>query len=144
MTHRPAGCQGSPPARLRTSAGRSPRPSRVTGILGVFVLVLVLTACAGLGRGGPAEATRENRISLVAELLQVEDRRDYDPIVVGRASASKDPWVRSRAALTCGRLRDVEASIYLPVLLRDQARGSIQFLCVRHGWKWRWLQNHQP
>jgi cyclophilin family peptidyl-prolyl cis-trans isomerase len=55
----------------------------------------------------------------VAELLQVEDRRDYDPIVVGRASASKDPWVRSRAALTCGRLRDVEASIYLPVLLRD-------------------------
>ncbi|MBK9966843.1 MAG: HEAT repeat domain-containing protein [Holophagales bacterium] len=76
-------------------------------------------ACAGLGRGGPAEATHENRLSLVASLLRVEDRRDYDPIVVGRASASRDPWVRSRAALSCGRLRDEEASIYLPVLLRD-------------------------
>ncbi|MBK9088749.1 MAG: HEAT repeat domain-containing protein [Holophagales bacterium] len=118
MTLRPAGCPGSP-VESRTFAGRSPRPSRVAGILGIFVPALVLTACAGLGRGGPAEATRGNRISLVAELLQVEDRRDYDPIVVGRASASKDPWVRSRAALTCGRLRDVEASIYLPVLLRD-------------------------
>jgi len=118
MTLRPARCPGSP-AGSRTFAGCSPRPSRVAGILGLFVLVFVLTACAGLGRGGPAEATPENRVSLVAELLRVEDRRDYDPIVVGRASASKDPWVRSRAALTCGRLRDVEASIYLPVLLRD-------------------------
>jgi cyclophilin family peptidyl-prolyl cis-trans isomerase/HEAT repeat protein len=83
------------------------------------VLALAPAACAGLGQGGPAEATRENRISLVADLMKVEDRRDYDPIVVGRASASKDPGVRSRAALACGRLRDVEASIYLPVLLRD-------------------------
>ena len=55
----------------------------------------------------------------MAGLLRVEDRRDYDPLLVGRASSSKDPWVRSRAALTCGRLQDVEASIYLPVLLHD-------------------------
>jgi cyclophilin family peptidyl-prolyl cis-trans isomerase/HEAT repeat protein len=55
----------------------------------------------------------------VAGLLEVEDRRDFDPLAVGRASASLDPWVRSRAALACGRLRDVEASIYLPVLLGD-------------------------
>jgi cyclophilin family peptidyl-prolyl cis-trans isomerase/HEAT repeat protein len=75
--------------------------------------------CSGLGRGGPAEATRENRRTFVAGLLAVEDRRDFDPLLVGRASSAKDPWVRSRAALTCGRLRDVEASIYLPVLLRD-------------------------
>ncbi len=111
-------CPGLP-AGSRTSAGRSVRASRTSGIFSAFVPALVLTACTGLGRGGPAEATHENRTSLVAELLQVEDRRDYDPIVVGRASASKDPWVRSRAALACGRLRDVEASIYLPVLLRD-------------------------
>ena len=65
------------------------------------------------------EATPENRVALVSGLLRVEDRRDYDPLLVGRAAGSKDPWVRSRAALTCGRLRDVEASIYLPVLLRD-------------------------
>ena len=64
-------------------------------------------------------ATHENRLALVASLLAVEDRRDYDPLVVGRASSSLDPWVRSRAALACGRLKDVEASIYLPVLLAD-------------------------
>jgi cyclophilin family peptidyl-prolyl cis-trans isomerase/HEAT repeat protein len=94
-------------------------PPRFAALLGPFVLALLTPACAGLGRGGQAEATHENRLSLVASLLRVEDRRDYDPIVVGRASASRDPWVRSRAALTCGRLRDDEASIYLPVLLRD-------------------------
>ncbi|HYN40939.1 MAG TPA: peptidylprolyl isomerase [Thermoanaerobaculia bacterium] len=112
---------GSAEFRVRsgTAAARSAFPSRIAGVLGSLVLALALAGCAGLGRGGPAEATRENRISLVAGLMKVEDRRDYDPIVVGRASASKDPWVRSRAALTCGRLRDAEASIHLPVLLRD-------------------------
>jgi len=84
-----------------------------------MALVLAASACAGLGRGGPAEATKENRLSLVAGLLQVEDRRDYDPLLVGRATASKDPRVRHLAALTCGRLRDPEAAIYLPVLVRD-------------------------
>jgi cyclophilin family peptidyl-prolyl cis-trans isomerase len=113
-----AGCP-DPRVRSGTAATLSTCPSRIAAVLGTLVLALASAACAGLGQGGPAEATRENRISLVAELMKVEDRRDYDPIVVGRASASKDPWVRSRAATTCGRLRDVEASIYLPVLLRD-------------------------
>lgn len=96
-------------------------PRSAASRLAVFasVAALLLAGCSGLGRGGPAEATPENRLSLVAGLLEVEDRRDFDPLLVGRASASRDPWVRSRAALTCGRLRDVEASIYLPVLLED-------------------------
>lgn len=81
--------------------------------------VLLAAGCAGLGKPGPAEATRENRLSLVARLLEVEDRRDYDPLAVGAASASRDPWVRSRAALAAGRLRDVESVVYLPVLLSD-------------------------
>lgn len=85
----------------------------------VLALALSAAACSGLGPGGPAEATRENRLALVAGLLAVEDRRDFDPLAVGRASSAKDPWVRSRAALACGRLRDVEASVYLPVLLAD-------------------------
>ncbi len=112
---------GYPESTVRSGTARCRRafPSRFVAVFGALVLALVPGGCAGLGQGGPAEATRENRISLVAGLMKVEDRRDYDPIVVGRASASKDPWVRSRAALTCGRLRDVEASIYLPVLLRD-------------------------
>jgi cyclophilin family peptidyl-prolyl cis-trans isomerase len=100
---------------------RGSRPSRIAAAL--WAAALSAAACAGIGRGGPPEATAENRLSLVAGLLLVEDRRDYDPLVVGRASASKDPWVRSRAALACGRLRDVEASIYLPVLLRDPDRS---------------------
>jgi len=118
MALRPAGHRETP-VRSGTAAGRSACRSRLEGIFSTFVLAFALPACAGLGPGGPAEATRGNRLSLVAELMEVEDRRDYDPVVVGRAAASKDPWVRSRAALTCGRLRDVEASIYLPVLLRD-------------------------
>lgn len=76
-------------------------------------------ACAGLGPGGRPEATRENRLDLVADLLEMEDRRDYDPLRAGRAASSKDPWVRSRAALACGRLRDVEASVQVAVLLGD-------------------------
>lgn len=108
-----------PPAWPETAGGREVRPRRPAAPFVALVLVVLLPGCAGLGPGGPAEATRENRIALVADLLAVEDRRDYDPIVVGRASGSTDPWVRSRAALTCGRLRDEEASIYLPVLLRD-------------------------
>lgn len=94
-----------------------PGSARIAAI--ASAAALLGTACAGLGPGGPAEATRENRLAFVAGLLAVEDRRDFDPLVVGRASSAKDPWVRSRAALACGRLRDVEASIYLPVLLRD-------------------------
>ncbi len=105
--------------------GALPAPaSRLRGVLSrtvalVLPAVLAGSGCAGLGPGGPPEATRENRITLVADLLRVEDRRDYDPLVVGRAAASKDPWVRGRAALACGRLHDVEASIFLPVLLGD-------------------------
>ncbi len=118
MPLRPAGRPESP-VRPEAAASRRGSSPRCAALLGTFVLALLLPACAGLGRGGPAEATHGNRLSLVASLLSVEDRRDYDPIVVGRASASRDPWVRSRAALTCGRLRDEEASIYLPVLLRD-------------------------
>jgi cyclophilin family peptidyl-prolyl cis-trans isomerase/HEAT repeat protein len=94
---------------------------RRASLLALFVVLCAAAAaaCAGLGRPGAAEATRENRLSLVAGLLRVEDRREYDPLLVGRAAGSLDPWVRSRAALACGRLDDVEASIYLPVLLRD-------------------------
>jgi cyclophilin family peptidyl-prolyl cis-trans isomerase/HEAT repeat protein len=95
------------------------RPGSVRLAAIASAAALLGSACAGLGRGGPAEATRENRLAFVAGLLAVEDRRDFDPLLVGRASSARDPWVRSRAALTCGRLRDVEASIFLPVLLRD-------------------------
>lgn len=118
MALRPVERQGSK-AWSEMAATGGACPSRAATTLCSLVLALAAPACAGLGRGGPAEATRENRLSLAAGLLQVEDRRDYDPLLVGRATASKDPWVRHLAALTCGRLRDTEASIYLPVLLRD-------------------------
>ncbi len=118
MALRPAARQGSE-AWSEMAEAHGACPSRAATVLCSLALVLAASACAGLGRGGPAEATRENRLSLAAGLLQVEDRRDYDPLLVGRATASKDPWVRQLAALTCGRLRDPEASIYLPVLVRD-------------------------
>lgn len=118
MALRPAKPQRSE-ASSEMAAASGQRRSRAATSLCSLALVLAVSACAGLGRGGPAEATRENRLSLVAGLLHVEDRRDYDPLLVGRATASKDPWVRQLAALTCGRLQDTEASIYLPVLVRD-------------------------
>jgi cyclophilin family peptidyl-prolyl cis-trans isomerase/HEAT repeat protein len=49
----------------------------------------------------------------------MEDRRSYDGLLTGRASVSPDPWLRSRAALAAGRLKDPEATPYLSVLLAD-------------------------
>ena len=103
---------GAGPPRRRRAAG-------FPAVVAVALSAFVAPACSSLGPGGSWEATEENRLALVAGILRVEDRRDYDPLVVGRASSSRDPWVRSRVALACGRLRDPEASIYLPVLLRD-------------------------
>ncbi|HKC23581.1 MAG TPA: peptidylprolyl isomerase [Thermoanaerobaculia bacterium] len=50
----------------------------------------------------------------------MEDRRFYDPLLVGRASASPDPWLRAKTALACGRLKDSDAGPFLPVALDDE------------------------
>ena len=49
----------------------------------------------------------------------MEDERRYDPLLTGRAASSPDAWLRARTALAAGRLRDPDASPYLPVFLLD-------------------------
>src|SRR5205814_213076 len=65
----------------------------------------------------------EERIETFARLLRMEDTRDYDPLLTGRAASSPDPWLRAKTALAVGRLHDRDATVYLPVFLRDEDRG---------------------
>ena len=76
--------------------------------------------CAGppVAPSPPKEAASD-RAETYARLLEAEDRRTFDPALFGRAAASPDPWLRSKAALAAGRLRDPDASALLPALLRD-------------------------
>ncbi len=50
----------------------------------------------------------------------MEDARIYEAGLAGRSSRSPDPWIRAKLAYALGRLRDPEANIYFPVLLRDE------------------------
>ncbi len=102
------------------SAGERPPHDRATPLAAAGLLALLASGgCAGLDGGRPAGSVAGSRTALVAGLLEMEDRRAYDPVAVVQAVASRDPWVRSRAALACGRLRVAEASARLPGLLAD-------------------------
>jgi HEAT repeat protein len=87
----------------------------------VLALAASLTAACLHFRdpGGSPRGTYDERIETYARLLRMEDRRSYDPLLVGRSGASPDPWLRAKTALACGRLKDVGASPYLPVALHD-------------------------
>jgi cyclophilin family peptidyl-prolyl cis-trans isomerase/HEAT repeat protein len=92
--------------------------------LAALPAALLLAACLTFhGPKGPPTGTYDERIEVFARLLQMEDRRYYDPLTVGYVSGSPDPWVRAKTALACGRLRDPDASPYLPVALRDPDAG---------------------
>lgn len=85
------------------------------------MLLVVLVGCVSFGAPkGPPHGTYAERIETFARLLGMQDRRDYDPLLTGRAAASPDPWLRRQVALAVGRLKDLEASPYLPVLVRDE------------------------
>ncbi|MDL2718594.1 MAG: peptidylprolyl isomerase [Acidobacteriota bacterium] len=98
------------------------RRSRQTFIacLAVCVAALALAGCVSFGaEKGPPKGTYPERLGGFAALLRMEDRRAYDPLLVGRAAVSPDPWLRAKTALAVGRLRDPAAAPYLPVLLVD-------------------------
>ncbi|MBL8112220.1 MAG: peptidylprolyl isomerase [Acidobacteria bacterium] len=65
------------------------------------------------------KGTYEERIEDFARILAMEDARLYDAGFASRATRSPDPWMRAKMALALGRLKDPEANIYFPVLLKD-------------------------
>ena len=95
---------------------RSARPRALTAL----VAFVVLAGCVTFGaeKGLPKGTYRERLIGF-ADLLRMEDRRAYDPLLSGHAAASPDPWLRAKTALAVSRLKDPDASVYLPVLLKD-------------------------
>ncbi|HMA29611.1 MAG TPA: peptidylprolyl isomerase [Thermoanaerobaculia bacterium] len=85
-----------------------------------LVASAVLAGCLTFGaEKGPPRGTYRERLHGFAALLRMEDRRAYDPLLSGRTASSPDPWLRAKTALAVSRLKDPDASIYLPVLLKD-------------------------
>lgn len=80
----------------------------------------VLAGCLTFGAvPGPPRGTYRERLHGFARLLAMEDRRSYDPLLVGRTASSPDAWLRAKTALAVGRLRDPDAVVALPALLID-------------------------
>lgn len=95
---------------------RTSRPHALTA----FAASVVLAGCLTFGTvKGPPKGTYRERLFGFAGLLRMEDRRAYDSLLAGRTAASPDPWLRAKTALTVSRLKDPDASVYLPVLLKD-------------------------
>ena len=94
--------------------------------LPVAVASLPLAACLTFGAvKGPPHGTYPERLFGFGGLLRMEDRRAYDPLLAGRTAASPDFWLRAKTALAVSRLRDPDATVYLPVLLKD-AEASVR------------------
>lgn len=94
-------------------------PRAALSALFVAALLAGTPGCRSGFEGPPGETPVSRRIRLLARLLSMEDRRSYEPLLVGHCAASGDPWLRARTALAAGRLKDPEASVHLPVLLID-------------------------
>lgn len=98
----------------------------------IAVAAFAASSCATPGPRAKPDAAREARITLVAELLGMEDRRSWDPDLAHRAASSPDPRVRERAAFAAGRIRDEEAAPLLRALLADpvsSVRLAAAFAC---------------
>lgn len=81
---------------------------------------VVLAGCVTFGaEKGPPKGTYRERLFGFAGLLRMEDRRAYDPLLSGRTATSPDSWLRAKTALAVSRLKDPDAAIFLPVLLKD-------------------------
>src|ERR1017187_8966533 len=88
--------------------------------LAALAAPVTLGGCLRFGAvKGPPKGTYRERLFGFAGLLRMEDRRTYDPLLAGRTAASPDPWLRAKTALAVSRLKDPDASVYLPVLLKD-------------------------
>jgi HEAT repeat protein len=93
---------------------------RLDRVVAALLFAAGLAGCVSFGpEPGPPKGTYRERLIGFARLLRMEDRRAYDPLLSGRTASSPDPWLRAKTALAISRLKDPDASLYLPVLLRD-------------------------
>lgn len=92
------------------------------GGIGRLSVVLLLGGEAAFA-AATAPANPPDRARTFAKLLRAEETRTFDPDLFGAAAASPDPWLRKKAALAAGRLRDPGATETITRLLRDPDAG---------------------
>jgi len=87
---------------------------RTASRLGICLLLLNTSRATRLFAQDPAN------LNDLAQLLSLEDRRDFDLAALRRAAQHPDSTVRRRAAMTMGRIGDVAALPLLVQLLDDR------------------------
>jgi len=80
----------------------------------------LLAALLVLGSALPLEAQDPANLTDLAQLLSLEDRRDFDAVALRRAAQHPDSLVRRRAAMSIGRIGDRGGVPILIELLQDQ------------------------
>lgn len=83
------------------------------------LFVVLHLACGAAFASETASSTTSERVETFARLLRAEDTRTFDRDLLSGAAASSDPWLRKKAALAAGRIRDPEATTLIAGLLRD-------------------------
>ncbi|MBI1723155.1 MAG: HEAT repeat domain-containing protein [Gemmatimonadetes bacterium] len=84
---------------------------------------LVVMVLLALARGAPALGQDQTTVGDLAELLALEDRREFDAATLRRAAQSPDSVLRVRAAMALGRIGDLGAVPILLPLLADRDTG---------------------
>jgi cyclophilin family peptidyl-prolyl cis-trans isomerase/HEAT repeat protein len=82
-------------------------------------LAVVLAAVAAFSGARRARAQDPAQVEAMAPILQVEDRRDFDPQVLTRGLTDPDAAVRTIAVLAVGRIGDRRGASLLQPLLID-------------------------
>ena len=85
---------------------------------GRLVAVFLVANGAASAPGTPSPTT-SGRVETFARLLRAEDTRTFDRDLLSAAATSHDPWLRKKAALAAGRIRDPGATEMIAALLRD-------------------------
>ncbi len=97
--------------------------NRICRIATATLLVTALGGCAAAVAPAPAPPLTPGEQAQVLPLMRIEDRRDADVSPVLAAAAAEAPAVRSRAALSLGRLRALAGRDALIRLLQDPDSG---------------------
>lgn len=84
---------------------------------------LMVMALLGVACAAPALAQDQTTVGDLAQILALEDRREFDAATLRRAAQSPDSVVRVRAAMALGRIGDRGATPILIPLLADRDTG---------------------